>query len=102
MDPKTIGNAKAGWDVLLSESSDEEEDDWTEWNPKQVKIKEREVVDHRVGGLKDHDYCQESFQISQVDPTEKEEKEEMPEPKEELSEMDKILGEVRVNALDNS
>ena len=27
MDPKTIGNAEAGWDVLLSESSDEEEKD---------------------------------------------------------------------------
>ena len=32
-----VANSKAGWDVLLSESSDDEDaDDWTEWKPHQV------------------------------------------------------------------
>merc|ERR1712029_310910 len=123
--PKIDGaNKGIGWDVMLSESSDDEggeADDWTEWKPHQtVKIKEREVVDHRVGGLKDHDYCQESFNITQVDPeldledhldnqvqaegpeldkAEEPKPDPKPEPKEtELSEMDKILGEVAMGS----
>ena len=46
-------NSKKGWDLDLSESSDEEgggeADDWVEFKPKQVKIKERvvKIIDHR-------------------------------------------------------
>ena len=35
----TVTNSKAGWDVLLSESSDDDNaDDWTEWKPHQVRV----------------------------------------------------------------
>ena len=69
----------AGWDVLLSESSDDDDSE----QPKKVQILERDYVDQRVG-LRDHDYCYEAYLFSQNEPK----------PKEDLSEMDKILSNV--------
>ena len=125
-------NSKKGWDLDLSESSDEEgggeADDWVEFKPKQVKIKERvvKIIDHRwdflstflffdrpwipklfcrFGGIKDHDYCSEAYEISQKEPQspeelkeEKEEKAKEEEVEPELSEMDKILSDVAMGS----
>ena len=56
----------------------------------------------RFGGIKDHDYCSEAYEISQKEPQSPEElkeekaKEEEVEP--ELSEMDKILSDVAMGS----
>jgi len=105
----SVVNSKKGWDLDLSESSDEEgggeADDWVEFKPKQVKIKERvvKIIDHRFGGIKDHDYCSEAYEISQKEPQppedlKEEEKKAEEEVEPELSEMDKILSDVAMGS----
>jgi hypothetical protein len=73
------------WEVMLSESSGSDNE-----GPRKPMIKEKTVYDKRVA-LKDHDYCFAAFAL-----TKEEEK------KEDLSEMDKIMSNVALGALDNS
>ena len=96
LDAKTINKKLVtgqGWDVVLSESSDDSDAEGTV--PKKArKIKERKLLDVRTS-LADHDYCFEAYLASTRPPPK-------PEVVEDLSEMDKILSNVAMGAsIDN-
>ena len=76
---------KTSWEVCLSESSGSDNEE----GPKKPKIFEKSVVDLTTA-IKDHDYCHAAFVMSK----------ELPK-KEDLSEMDKILSNVALGAMDN-
>ena len=88
--PPSVPKSKpAQWDVLLSESSGSDNEDS---GPKKARIVEKDVCDKRVA-LLEHDYCYAVYKLAR----------EVPEkPKEDLSEMDKLLGEVALGAFESS
>ena len=87
--PSGLKSKPASWDVLLSESSGSDNEDL---GPKKARIVEKDVCDKRVA-LLEHDYCYAVFKMAR----------EVPEkPKEDLSEMDKLLGEVALGAFESS
>ena len=77
---------KKEWEVLLSESSGSDTEDVA---PRKARILEKSVCDKKVA-LKEHDYCFAAFQLAR----------EIEKPKEDLSEMDKILSNVALGAFD--
>ena len=81
--------SKKSWEVLLSESSGSDNENEV---PKKARIVEKDVCDKRVA-LKEHDYCFAVYKLAR----------ELPEkPKEDLSEMDKILSNVALGAFESS
>ena len=84
-----IASKPAAWDVMLSESSGSDND---ESGPKKARIVEKDVCDKRVA-LLEHDYCFAVYKLAREKPEK---------PKEDLSEMDKILGEVALGAFESS
>ena len=80
--------APGEWEVLLSESSGSDNEDV---GPKKPRIKEKSVCDI-TQVIKDHDYCYAAYMMSKEQPKV---------VKEDLSEMDKILSNVALGAMDN-
>ena len=79
----------SSWEVLLSESSGSDNEDL---QPKKARIVEKSVCDKRVA-LKEHDYCFAVYKLAREQPEK---------PKEDLSEMDKILSNVALGAFESS
>ena len=85
--PTNAETSKKSWEVLLSESSGSDNENEV---PKKARIVEKDVCDKRVA-LKEHDYCFAVYKLAR----------ELPEkPKEDLSEMDKILSNVALGAFE--
>ncbi len=93
---KTINNAggprpSGEWEVLLSESSGSDNEDQQGQLPRKARIQEKVLCDKRTA-LREHDYCFAAFMMAK----------QVEKPKEDLSEMDKILSNVALGALDQS